>query len=434
MHHSSPTRSGMRSPLPCLLVATAFLAGSLSAQAQAPASVAHNELARPTGMTPRQVWNGSAIRVSHYEPTQMLRLALTVKPPHMAEEEKFLNELVTKGSPNFHKFLTPKEWDARFGPSVEDEQKVVDWAVSQGLTITNRYPNRLLVDVEAPAGVIERAFGVTINNYKVGGEVEFSNDRDPAIPAELTGSLGGVLGLNSIQRVHGSMPLARKMRGPDYVPGPVVNELRSSHGDGDLTKATSNSIRGGVEDPAAAATARPDGITADYATVSPFWIFGSEAYDYNALHNLSHCCNVHSYSTGAPAQSSIALVTFGDFQNSDVQAFFKNYGFAWDYNSYTIDGYGRPGQDDEAPGDLEYSTATANSFGSYLDTAKVFVYEINSNLYSAYADAYNTIATNNTARVISTSYGGAEEDWNTDGYATGTAAGQFHGIFNTMAG
>ena len=147
--------------------------------------------------------DGSAVLVSHYNSEQKLRLVLAVQPPRMAEEEQFLKELQTKGSPNFHKFLTADEWNARFAPSAADEQAVVDWARSQGLSVTNRFANRLLVDVEAPAGVIEKAFGVTINNYRLGDEVDFANDRDPLIPANLSGIVSGVLGLNSIHSCTG---------------------------------------------------------------------------------------------------------------------------------------------------------------------------------------------------------------------------------------
>ena len=59
------------------------------------------------------------------------------------------------------------------------------------------------MDVEAPAAVIEKALGATINNYQVGEEVDFSNDSDPLIPARLSGVVSGVLGLNSLQRLRG---------------------------------------------------------------------------------------------------------------------------------------------------------------------------------------------------------------------------------------
>jgi hypothetical protein len=53
------------------------------------------------------------------------------KDKNQAEEKEFLQELMTPGSPQFHRFLTSERWDARFSPTVEDEQAVVDWATSQ---------------------------------------------------------------------------------------------------------------------------------------------------------------------------------------------------------------------------------------------------------------------------------------------------------------
>jgi hypothetical protein len=445
--YTPPRFANKAAVLAGLLAATTLIAGPWRVQAESLIATTVSQSSAPSGAmvtlarhTPAKVLNGTATRVGHYNPEQKLRLALVVQPPKMAEEEQYLKHLTTKGDPNFHKFLTPDEWNARFGPSVEDEQKVVDWATSNGLTVTKRYPNRLIVDVEAPAGTIEQALSVTMNSYKVDDEEDFSNDRDPQIPATLSGIVSGVLGLNSLQRVHGMMPLSRKMKGPDYAAGPLINKYKSAQGVGDTTKAPWNRKAGANPDESAAAAplsapvTKPDGISSDSVTVSPFWIFTSQAYDYDALYRLSHCCNVPGDSAGAPPESSIALVTFGDFQDSDVQSFFKYYGFAWNYDSYIVGGSTAPGQDDEAPGDLEYSTATSNSFGAWSDTAHVAVYEIVNGYYSTYADAYENIASDNVARVVSTSYGSAEEDWDQDGYVTGTGTGQFHGIFNSMTG
>ena len=194
------------------LALTFFLAASWQAGAQPstdthanPGSLARVSQVPLAGHTVQQVLDGTAVRVGHYNPEQKLRLVLAVQPPHMAEEEQFLEELHTKGSPNFHKYLSAEEWNERFGPSAEDEQKVVDWAESQGFTVTHRFANRLLVDVEAPVSAIEKALGVTINNYQVGDEVDFANDRDPLVPAGLEGILYAIQGLNSIQRMHGAL-------------------------------------------------------------------------------------------------------------------------------------------------------------------------------------------------------------------------------------
>jgi len=400
--------------------------------ASGPASAQTSDSATLSGHVPMKVQNGWATLVGHYNSNQMLRLGLAVQAPHMAEEEQFIKELVTKGSPNFHKFLTADEWNARFAPAVEDEQKVVDWAKSQGLTVTARHPDRLMVDVEAPAGVIEKVFGVTINNYQVGDEVDFSNDRDPAIPASLSGILHTVLGLNSIERVRriGSGKSKTTTKGADYVPGPVYSVGENSHGDGDPTRA-----------PAKRATAKQAGATMSKPTPSdsyplsggvanPDNIQSSEGYDYNALQRLSFCCNEPGAAGGSPPESSIALVGYGNYNNSDVTTFFGYYGLAWNISGWCIGGGSCPAVDSEAPLDVEYSDAMSNSYGSYLDTAQVIEYEMTNNLYTTYYNAWNAILTNNTAKVASTSYGWEENV----GFSGSVATGTMHPLFNTMVG
>jgi hypothetical protein len=116
------------------------------------------------GHVPRAVQEGTARAVGPYDRKQMLRLAFGLQPPHMAEEEQFLQDLRTPGSPQFMHFLTADQWNARFAPSVEDEQAVADWAKQQGLTITQRYANRLLVDAEAPVAIISTRRAQRTNN------------------------------------------------------------------------------------------------------------------------------------------------------------------------------------------------------------------------------------------------------------------------------
>jgi hypothetical protein len=411
------------------LASTLLLAGLFQANSQA--TSAATTTAPAGGMVelanhvPPAVLNGKAIRVGHYAPEQKLRLTFGIQVPHLADEEKFLNELVTKGSPNFHKFLSADEWNKRYAPSVEDEQKVVDWAKSQGLTVTNRYANRLLVDVEAPSGVIEKALGVTINSYKVGEDTDFANDRNPVIPEGLNGILFSVLGLNSINGIHRVGGHGTLKKGPDYVAGPVYAAGSSAHADGDPEKRTD-----AAREARRASSPTPmDGPPLDGTVADPDNITSSEAYDYDALHALSHCCNETGNAGGSPPESSIALVTFGDFQSSDLNAFATRYGFAYNWNSYYINGSGYPGQDDEAPLDVEYSTAMSNSYGSYLNTAHVFVYEIPNNLYASYADAYNQILSDDHAKVVSTSYGYEET-----GFSSDVAINTMHPIFNNMVG
>jgi len=356
-----------------------------------PASAQTSDSVTLYGHVPMKVENGTATLVSHYNPAQMLRLALAVQAPHMAEEEQFIKELVTKGSPGFHKFLTQDEWNARFGPSVEDEQAVVDWAQSVGLTVTHRYPNRLLVDVEGTAGTIEKAFGVTINNYQVGDEVDFSNDRDPVIPANLSGILHFVTGLSNVERPRRIGSSRATVKGADYVPGPAISEAGSAHGAGDPAKApwsrpaAITSRAAAKHESGAPSNPNPnDNYPLDYMNgtyaMDPDNVQSSNGYDYNALQRLSFCCNQPGLSGGSPPESSIALVGYGGFNVSDIQTFFGNYGMAYLITWYCIGGSPCPSNDGEAPLDVEYSGAMSNSYGSEYDTAQIGEYEMTNRL------------------------------------------------------
>ncbi len=151
----------------CLLTPL-VISFTLQAQAPADGSKASGQVT-VAQLTPRQVREGSAKPIGAYDPAQKLRISFGLRPPHMDEEKQFLEDLHTKGSPDFMKFLTQQQWIARFAPSAEDEQAVVDWAQSQGLSVTHRFPNRLLVDVEAPVANIQKALGVSISRYQISG-------------------------------------------------------------------------------------------------------------------------------------------------------------------------------------------------------------------------------------------------------------------------
>jgi len=405
---------------------------AVEAAGQATEQTANEPLVALAGHTPARVLDGTAIRLSHYNSENKLRLTLAVQDSHMAEEDQFIKELVTKGSPGFHKFLTQDEWNERFAPAAEDEQKVVDWAQSVGLTVTYRYPNRLLVDVEAPAGVIEKALGVTVNNYQVRDEVDFSNDRDPAIPAHLSGILHAVAGLNNIERVRRIGSSKGILKGPDYAAGPAIAAGETLKGVGDPAQASTSGAPASKEGASDSSQSPSDSYPLDHIgttyAMNPDNIWSSEGYDYNGLQRFSHCCNVHNDSTGSPAVSSIALVGYGAFNDSDVEEFFNFYGLAYNINVWWVDG-SSPAVDGEAPLDVEYSGAMSNTPGDSNTTAHIYEYEMADGSLGTYEDAFAQIVSQDHAMVVSTSYGGTEAlsgPWNT------AETGALHSTFNNM--
>jgi subtilase family serine protease len=330
--------------------------------------------------TPAAVLDGRAVLQGHYEPSQMLRLAIALAPPHPAEEQQFLEDVQNKQSPLFHQFLSAGEWNIRFGPTEEDEQAVVDWAASQGLTVTHRYANRLIVDVEARSGVIENAFHVTINQYRMtedNGPEEytvFSNDRDPQLPSRLTEIVTAVHGLNSVERM---MPLSgdgRFVPTPDYVPGPVASQSETWRREAPVRDAS----------PSASLAALTPAVTpppAGFFTPQSLW--AGTAYDYQALMNLGHCCNPLHNPNNSPVEASIAIAAFGDVDPNDVIAFATQFSLTYNFQKHYIDGTfacnNTAAQINlicfETTLDTEWALATANSQTTSDTTAKIAVYE-----------------------------------------------------------
>jgi len=373
--------------------------------------------------TPHQVALGTVKPVEAYNPASRLRLAISIKAPKMAEEEEFLKELQDRNSPNFHKYLTPEEWNARFAPAAEDEQAVVDWVNSHGLAVTARYPNRLMVDAEGTVDAIQRAFNININRYEVNGVLEFSNDRDPQIPANLQGVIEYIEGLNSILRMRPANGALKGMRGPDYSPGPVRQEGPSAHQDANpaAVKALSSKMN-------AKTSAKQLGSQITNGFYDPSDIWSSNMYDYNALQAQGHCCNPTGNSGGTPPNTSIGLATDGDFAVSDLNGFVNQYPYlAYHWFSHYIDG--TPSCcDDETTLDLEWSTATSNSEGSYLDTSSIHVYET-ANGFLSFGDIFQQMLKDNVVNVVNISYGLNEDYLNGLGLVS-----SWHSMFNQMIG
>ncbi|MFI5117922.1 MAG: protease pro-enzyme activation domain-containing protein [Terriglobales bacterium] len=380
--------------------------------------------------TPRAVQNGTAQLIGPYGSDQMLRLVFALKPPHLQEEEQFLNHLQDRDSPLFHKYLSEQEWNERFAPSAQDEQAVAAWAQSQGLTITQRYPNRLLVDVEAPVAIIEKALDVAINRYQIGSAQYYSNDRDPSIPAQFVGVVHAVLGLNNIEVAHTFSKGSQNFTGPDYSPGPAYTVGAHLRGDaGDKPKKASVSQEKNV----------PPYSIAIYNLND---IYAPGAYNYGVpiadgvlegLGNVSHCCNPLNNPNNSPPESSIAIAIWGDFADGDLTSFLDWQGmfgwtFAYNVQRYFVDG--TPACcSPETTLDVEYATAMANSFGDSANTAEIHMYEGANNQFSTLLDVVNRALSDGHARVLSMSWGGAEIYVNPP-----SVMDSFHAIFNQMVG
>ena len=119
--------------------------------------------------------------------TTNLSLAIGLPLRNAAALDELLRQLYDPASTNFHKFLTPPEFAARFGPTEADYAAVRNFAVTNGFTVLGTHPNRIVLDVRAKAEDVDRAFQVTLRTYRHPHEARdfFAPDVEPSVDAAL---------------------------------------------------------------------------------------------------------------------------------------------------------------------------------------------------------------------------------------------------------
>jgi subtilase family serine protease len=123
-------------------------------------------------------------------------LVFRLSPAQQADLNQLLRDQQDPGSPNYHKWITPDQYAARFGMTQNDLAKVTSWAQSQGLTVDGISRNRTEVSFSGTVGQIEYALKTEIHNYSVNGEHHFANATDVALPAAFAAEVLSVRGLN----------------------------------------------------------------------------------------------------------------------------------------------------------------------------------------------------------------------------------------------
>jgi subtilase family serine protease len=191
---------------------------------------------------PDAVVNGRAAMTGAVGLKQRLKLAIHLPLRSQAELTRLLHDLYDRRSPSFHKYLSVSGFTARFGPTKADYNKVVAWAKANGLTVTAAPSNRRFVAVEGSVETVNRAFHVKINNYRhpTQGRTFYSPDREPTA-AGLSVPLLQITGMNNYVLPHPMLrhsALAANVAGSGPSGEYLPSDMRAAYyGNGPLTGA-----------------------------------------------------------------------------------------------------------------------------------------------------------------------------------------------------
>lgn len=132
-------------------------------------------------------------------PNMAIRFAMTGQ--QQADLEQLLRQQQSPDSPRYHKFLTPEEYGARFGPSAEDVAKVKTWLESEGFSELQVARSRMFISFGGTASEAQRTFRTSIHRYKSSdGEMHYANATEPSLPKALENVAASIRGLHNFTK------------------------------------------------------------------------------------------------------------------------------------------------------------------------------------------------------------------------------------------
>ena len=141
---------------------------------------------------------GEATILERENPVARHHIAVGLELRNRAALEHFLAEVQDPSAPNARQFLSQDEFNAQFGPAPEAEQRVVEYLQANGLTVTDRFSNHLVVGAVGSVAALERALGIEMHRVMFNGTARFSSIDEPSWPADLAESVVGVAGLDDL--------------------------------------------------------------------------------------------------------------------------------------------------------------------------------------------------------------------------------------------
>ena len=125
-------------------------------------------------------------------------MVFRLSPAQQSGFDKLLEEQQDPDSPNYHKWLTPEQYAARFGMSDADLAKVSAWLKSQGLTVNGFSRARTRVFFSGTAAQVENAFRTELTGTG-GRRKPLRQCLRVSVPMALSGMVLGVRGLDNFR-------------------------------------------------------------------------------------------------------------------------------------------------------------------------------------------------------------------------------------------
>lgn len=349
-------------------------------------SVAATSAAHRIGSAPR-LPHGARV-TGRLRSGRSLSLVVALKPSDPLALAAYATAVSTPGLAEYRQYLSVAQFRQRFAPSDEQIQAVRSELRSAGLAPGSVSANGLLIDVTASAGRIASALHTSFSQvHLASGRTAYANTAAPELSGSVAGLVQGVIGLDNL-----SVPHALGLeRGTDSMQPFALTAPRAS--------AVSANISAPTPSCTGATTA-----AGDYGAYTANEI--ASAYGFTSL-----------YGDGDfGAGQTVALIEFAPYRTTDLNVYQSCYGTPSEtVTSASVDG--GAGTDTSGVGTAEADLDIEQIMG-LTPAADIKVYEAPDN-DTGPLDDLTQIVDDDTAQVVSTSWGSCELD---DGMSSEAAA------------
>jgi subtilase family serine protease len=125
--------------------------------------------------------------------SQPLQLEVIMALNNRAQLTQLEADVQNRDSPSYHRWLTPQQFAASFGPTTQQLQAVAAWLRNRGLIVTATDPLTRAVRFTGLYWQVKKALGTTIR----GDGVNYADVTDPQVPAELAPTIVSIEGLRT---------------------------------------------------------------------------------------------------------------------------------------------------------------------------------------------------------------------------------------------
>ncbi|UEP22131.1 peptidase S53 [Burkholderia ambifaria] len=166
-------------------------------------TAAATNVAAQTGKVSALRATGNVVSAAPMSATAPIHVALVLKLNDEAALHRFVQDARTPGSASFGAVLTSAQIAARYTPSAGQVATVKAYLQSKGFTNINVAGNNMIVEADAPAGVVSGVFQTTLVPVAMAdGTSAHINTAPETLPDALGGVVQSVLGLDTATRLH----------------------------------------------------------------------------------------------------------------------------------------------------------------------------------------------------------------------------------------